>query len=76
MEFGYKPITCLAQIFLQTTTKLSKPKQTNKHAKKKNDRKRECDLLQEIIQIATLQAMAQLQSPNNSSKNCCELANK
>ncbi len=54
--------------------KQSKPKQTNKH-EKKNSRKRECGILREIIQIATLQAMAQHQSPNNSSKNCCELAN-
>jgi len=38
---------------------------------KKTNRKRECDLLQEIIHIATLQAMAQRQSPNNH----CELAN-
>ncbi len=43
--------------------------------KKKNSRKRECGILQEIIQIATLQAMAQRQSPNNSIKNSCELAN-
>jgi hypothetical protein len=38
---------------------------------KKTNRKKECDLLQEIIRIATLQAMAQCQSPNNH----CELAN-
>lgn len=49
-------------------------KQINMKKKKKNYRKKECDLLQEIIQIATLQAMAQWQSPNNNSKNYCELA--
>jgi hypothetical protein len=34
IKFEYKPIKYLAQIFLQRTTKQSKPKQTNKHEKK------------------------------------------
>jgi hypothetical protein len=48
-------------------------KQINMEKKKKI--KKKCGLLQENIQIATLQAIAQHQSPNSSSKNNCELAN-
>jgi hypothetical protein len=52
IKFEYKPIKYLAQIFLERTIKQSKPKQTNKHGKKKR-LKRKCGLLQENIQIAT-----------------------
>jgi hypothetical protein len=39
IKFEYKPIKYLVQIFLQRTTKQSKPKQTNKHGKKKDQKK-------------------------------------
>jgi hypothetical protein len=57
-------------IFLQTTTKQSKPKQTNKHGKKKPIEKENVTFYKKLF-ILQLQAMAQRQSPNDH----CELAN-